>query len=64
MKRPLLELIFTEAEIREMMETKRALDPKMILCRGNLFEEAAWNFASHFSVRGDLGNAWDFQHFL
>ena len=37
MKRGLLKIMFTEAEIDQMVATKRALDPNLILCPGNLF---------------------------
>ncbi len=37
MKRGLLKIMFREAEINQMVATKRALDPNLILCPGNVF---------------------------
>ena len=37
MKRGLLNVMFKEAEIDQMLATKRALDPNLILCPGNVF---------------------------
>ena len=37
MKIGLLKIMFTEAETNQMLATKRALDPNLILCPGNLF---------------------------
>jgi D-lactate dehydrogenase (cytochrome) len=37
MKRGLLNIMFKEAEIDQMLTTKRALDPNLILCPGNIF---------------------------
>jgi D-lactate dehydrogenase (cytochrome) len=37
MKRGLLQIMFKEAEINQMLATKRALDSNLILCPGNLF---------------------------
>ncbi len=37
MKRGLLKIMFSEAEIDQMVETKRDLDPNLILCPGNVF---------------------------
>jgi D-lactate dehydrogenase (cytochrome) len=37
MKRGLLEIMFSETEINQMFATKRALDPNLILCPGNIF---------------------------
>lgn len=38
MKKHLLGLMFSESAINEMLATKRALDPNMILSPGNIFE--------------------------
>ena len=37
MKRGLLKIMFSEAEIDQMVRTKRDLDPNLILCPGNVF---------------------------
>jgi D-lactate dehydrogenase (cytochrome) len=38
MKRRLLKIMFSEDEINQMLRTKRALDPNLILCRGNMVQ--------------------------
>jgi D-lactate dehydrogenase (cytochrome) len=38
MKRPLLKIMFSDAEINQMLTTKRALDPNLILCPGNIIQ--------------------------
>lgn len=38
MKRRLLKIMFSEDEINQMLTTKRALDPNLILCRGNILQ--------------------------
>jgi D-lactate dehydrogenase (cytochrome) len=38
MKKPLLQIMFSGNEINQMLETKRALDPNLILGRGNIFQ--------------------------
>ncbi len=38
MKRRLLKIMFSEDEINQMLRTKRALDPNLILCRGNILQ--------------------------
>jgi len=37
MKRSFVGIMFQEAEIEQMIATKRAIDPNLILCRGNMF---------------------------
>ena len=39
MKRSFIQIMFQEEEIKEMIATKRAIDPNWILCRGNIFSE-------------------------
>ena len=37
MKRSFMGIMFQDAEIEQMIATKRAIDPNLILCRGNMF---------------------------
>jgi D-lactate dehydrogenase (cytochrome) len=38
MKRSLLKLMFSDVQIKQMLATKRALDPNLILCSGNIMQ--------------------------
>jgi D-lactate dehydrogenase (cytochrome) len=38
MKRSLLKIVFSDTEINQMLSTKRALDPNLILCPGNMMK--------------------------
>jgi D-lactate dehydrogenase (cytochrome) len=38
MKRSLLKIMFSDTEINQMLSTKRALDPNLILCPGNMMK--------------------------
>jgi D-lactate dehydrogenase (cytochrome) len=40
LKRKLLRIQFDDNAIRQMQETKKALDPSMILCPGNIFTDS------------------------
>jgi len=39
MKRGFIRIMFQDEEIKDMIATKRAIDPNWILCRGNIFSE-------------------------
>jgi len=39
LKRSFVKIMYQDQEIKEMMTTKRAIDPNWILCRGNIFSE-------------------------
>jgi D-lactate dehydrogenase (cytochrome) len=38
MKRSLLKIVFSDTEINQMLSIKRALDPNLILCPGNMMQ--------------------------
>jgi D-lactate dehydrogenase (cytochrome) len=40
MKRKLLRIQYNDEAIRQMLEAKKALDPNLILCQGNIFSES------------------------